>query len=95
MPLKADEMSLHHTHTIHSSRANHNDDRRIGYAVSYVPAHVRPLADPRTSVLLARGQDRHGYFEHEKRLAVPLSEAALQAHTDAYKRYTAATGIAV
>lgn len=95
VPLKAGEMSLHHTHTIHSSGANHNDDRRIGYAVSYVPAHVRPSTYPRTSVLLARGQDRHGYFKHEKRLAVPLSEAARQAHTDAYKRYTAATGIVV
>ena len=60
VPLKAGEMSLHHTHTIHFSRPNRSDDRRIGYAVSYLPTHVRPLPEPRTTVLPVRGQDRHG-----------------------------------
>jgi non-heme Fe2+,alpha-ketoglutarate-dependent halogenase len=55
VPPKAGEISLHHTHTIRSSGANHSDDRRIGYAVSHITAHVRPLIDPRTSVLLAHG----------------------------------------
>lgn len=95
VPLKAGEMSLHHTHTIHSSGANRSGDRRIGYAVSYIPAHVRPLTEPRTSVLLVRGEDRHGNFEHEKRLVAPLSATARQAHNTAYKKYTAATGIAI
>lgn len=95
VPLKAGEMSLHHTHTIHSSGANRSSDRRIGYAVSYIPAHVRPLTDPRTSVLLVRGEDRHGHFPHEKRLSGPLSEGARSAHREAYARYTAATGIAI
>ena len=49
VPLKAGEMSLHHTHTIHSSGPNRSNDRRIGYAVSYIPAHVRPLTEPRTT----------------------------------------------
>ena len=94
VPLKAGEMSLHHTHTIHSSGPNRSDDRRIGYAVSYIPAHVRPLTEPRTTVLPVRGQDRHGYFDHETRLSgAPLSAAARQAHEAAYARYAAATGI--
>ncbi len=95
VPLKAGEMSLHHTHTIHSSGANRTEDRRIGYAVSYIPAHVRPLTEPRTSVLLVRGEDRHGYFSQEERLGSPLSGAARHAHGVAYAKYTAATGISV
>lgn len=93
VPLKAGEMSLHHTHTIHSSGPNRSDDRRIGYAVSYIPAHVRPLTEPRTTVLLARGEDRYGHFDLEERLRTPLSAQARDAHATAYARYTAATGI--
>ena len=93
VPLKAGEMSLHHTHTVHSSGPNRSDDRRIGYAVSYIPAHVRPLTEPRTTVLLARGEDRHGHFELEERLRTPLSDRARDAHAAAYARYMAATGI--
>lgn len=95
VPLKTGEMSLHNTHTIHSSGANHSDDRRIGYAVSYIPAHVRPQTEPRTSVLLVRGEDRHGHFELEQRMRLPLSDDARNAHAEAYARYTAATGITV
>jgi len=80
VPLRAGEMSLHHTHTIHSSGANRTEDRRIGYAVSYIPTHVRPLTEPRTSVLLVRGEDRHSYFSQEERLGSPLSDAARHAH---------------
>ena len=94
VPLRAGEMSLHNTHTIHSSGPNRSDDRRIGYAVSFIPAHVRPQTEPRTSVLCVRGADRYGHFVHEERLKTPLSNAARAAHTEAYRRYTAATGIA-
>ena len=82
------------THTIHSSGPNRSDDYRIGYAVSFIPAHVRPQTEPRTSVLCVRGADRYGHFVHEERLKTPLSNAARAAHTEAYRRYTAATGIA-
>ncbi len=95
VPLRAGEMSLHHTHTIHSSGPNRSADRRIGYAVSYIPAHVRPKTEPRTSVLHVRGTDRHAHFPQEMRLTEPLGVAARASHADAYRRYAAATGIAV
>ena len=40
-PLKAGEFSFHHTLVIHSSEPNRSQDRRIGFGISYIPAHVR------------------------------------------------------
>ena len=39
--LRAGEMSLHHVRLIHGSDPNHSDDRRIGFAIRYVPTYVR------------------------------------------------------
>src|SRR5690606_23406032 len=58
VPVRAGEMSLHNTHTIHSSGPNRSDDRRIGLGISYIPAHVRPTTEARSSALLVRGVDR-------------------------------------
>jgi len=88
MPLRAGEMSLHHTDLVHASGANRHTDRRIGYAISYVPAHVRPVGAVRPSALRVRGRD-HGHFLPETRLAQPLSEAAWQAHREALARFRA------
>ena len=88
MPLRAGEMSLHHTDLVHASGANRHTDRRIGYAISYVPAHVRPVGAVRPSALRVRGRD-HGHCLPETRLAQPLSEAAWQAHREALARFRA------
>lgn len=93
VPLKAGEMSLHNTHTIHASGPNRADDRRIGVGISYVPAHVRPISDPRSSALLVRGADRHRHFHPEARLRRSLSPDARAAHAEAYALYAKATGI--
>ncbi len=79
-PLRAGEMSLHHTHTIHASGPNDSDDRRIGLTLSYVPTRVRPTSDVTPSALLVRGTDRYGHFEAEQRLARELSPEARAAH---------------
>ncbi len=94
LPLHAGEMSFHNTHTVHSSGPNRGDDRRIGLGVSYIPAHARPLAEPRSSALLVRGQDRFGHFHPETRLGTALSAEARAAHARSYDLYMAATGIA-
>ena len=39
--LEPGEMSLHHVLMVHGSGANPSDDRRIGYAIRYVPTRVR------------------------------------------------------
>lgn len=89
MPLKAGEMSLHHTKLIHSSGANNYHDRRIGVGLSYIPAHVRPLDEPQPTALLVRGQWAHDDFIKEERLAEPETPAARAAHTEGVKRFRA------
>ncbi len=82
MPVRPGQMSLHHTDLVHASSGNDSDDRRIGYAISYIPAHVRPVGAAKPSALLVRGRD-HGHFLPEARLQEPLSEEALRAHAQA------------
>lgn len=88
MPMAAGEMSLHHTDLVHASGANRGTDRRIGYAISYIPAHVRPVGALRPSALCVRGRD-HGHFLPEARLQQPLSDAAFRAHREALQRFRA------
>jgi ectoine hydroxylase-related dioxygenase (phytanoyl-CoA dioxygenase family) len=94
VPVPAGSMSLHHTHTPHSSPPNRGRDRRIGVGISYIPTHVRPLTEPRNSALLVRGVDRFGHFHPEARLAASESPEARAAHARAYDYYMRATGIA-
>ena len=60
MPVRAGQMSLHHTDLVHASGSNDSDDRRIGFAISYIPAHVRPTGLIRPSAFCVRGRD-HGH----------------------------------
>ena len=89
MPLRAGEMSLHNTRTIHASGPNRNSDRRMGLGISYIPTRVRPVGDPRPSALLVRGTDRYGYYEPEARLQQELSPEARAAHARACDLFTA------
>jgi chlorinating enzyme len=82
MPVGAGQMSLHHTDLVHASGGNDSDDRRIGYAISYIPAHVRPVGAVRPSALCVRGRS-HGHFVEEERLREPLSSQAQDSHSRA------------
>ena len=88
MPVSAGQMSLHHTDLVHASGANESGDRRIGYAISYIPAHVRPVGDIRPSALCVRGRT-HGHFVEEQRLDVPLSPLAHERHQQALALFRA------
>lgn len=88
MPVRAGQMSLHHTDLVHASGANDSDDRRIGLAISYIPAHVCPTGDIRPSALCVRGRD-HGHFVPEERLREPLSDTARQWHAEALALFRA------
>ena len=83
--LKAGEMSLHHVLLVHGSGPNTTNDRRIGFAIRYIPPHVRQLK-VRDSATLVRGQDRHGNFDLEPSPRADLDAAALAAHMDATER---------
>ena len=70
--LKPGEMSLHHVRLVHGSPPNPSPDRRIGFAIRYIPTHIRQL-EGEDSASLVRGADRFRHFELEPR---PDSEMA-------------------
>jgi non-heme Fe2+,alpha-ketoglutarate-dependent halogenase len=83
--LKAGEMSLHHVLLVHGSGPNTTGDRRIGYAIRYIPPHVRQLK-VRDSAMLVRGKDRYGNFDLEPGPRADLDADAIAAHRDAVER---------
>ena len=64
--LQPGEMSLHHVRLIHGSAPNASDDRRIGFAIRYIPTSVRQIHGE-DSATLVRGTDRFNTFTHEPR----------------------------
>jgi non-heme Fe2+,alpha-ketoglutarate-dependent halogenase len=62
--LEPGEMSLHHVRLVHGSAPNPSSDRRIGFAIRYIPTHIRQL-EGEDSATLVRGTDRFGHFAPE------------------------------
>lgn len=77
--LRPGEMSLHHVRLVHGSPPNASDDRRIGFAIRYVPTYVAQIAG-RDSASLVRGEDRHHHFELEPRPLRDLDPVFLALH---------------
>ncbi len=88
MALSPGEMSLHHTDLVHCSRPNQADDRRMGFGISYIPAHLRDVGSPPGSTMLVRGRD-HGNFVPEQRLGAELSRAAYENHAQLMAQFRA------
>ena len=65
--LQPGQMSLHHVMIAHGSDPNNADDRRIGLAIRYIPAHVRQVIGPDDTATVVRGADRYGHFQVEPR----------------------------
>jgi non-heme Fe2+,alpha-ketoglutarate-dependent halogenase len=86
--LQPGEMSLHHIKLVHGSAPNNSDDRRIVFAIRYIPTHVRQTKQ-RDSAMLCRGVDTYGNFDLEPRPVRDMDEAALRAHGDAVDRKVA------
>jgi non-heme Fe2+,alpha-ketoglutarate-dependent halogenase len=76
LSLKAGQMSLHHVRLIHGSDPNPSDQRRIGFAIRYIPTHVRQTAGTHDSATLVRGVDVERNFHPEQ---VPLSDMSTEA----------------
>jgi chlorinating enzyme len=68
--LRPGEMSLHHVRLVHGSPPNASDDRRIGFAIRYIPTYVAQAVGD-GSATLVRGEDRYRHFELEPR---PMSD---------------------
>jgi hypothetical protein len=64
--LRPGEMSLHHVRLVHGSPPNPSNDRRIGFAIRYIPTTVAQVAGD-DSATLVRGVDEHRHFELEPR----------------------------
>jgi non-haem Fe2+, alpha-ketoglutarate-dependent halogenase len=88
LELAAGEMSLHHVRLIHGSDPNPSDDRRIGFAIRYVPTYVRQVAGSHDSATLVRGVDRYHHFEEEQRPDADMSSAAVAYHAAITDRYS-------
>ena len=82
MELKAGEMSLHHVRLIHGSDANPSDTRRIGFAIRYIPTHVRQVAGTHDSATLVRGVDTERNFAPEQAPDADMSPRALAFHAE-------------
>jgi len=80
LELTAGEMSLHHVRLIHGSEPNPSGQRRIGFAIRYIPTYVRQVAGSHDTATLVRGVDRFGNFEPEQRPDADCSAAALAYH---------------
>jgi non-heme Fe2+,alpha-ketoglutarate-dependent halogenase len=80
LTLNAGEMSLHHVQLIHGSEPNPSDQRRIGFAIRYLPTYVRQAAGPHDWATLVRGEDHYGNFELEQRPDADMSESAQAYH---------------
>ncbi|RYJ03490.1 MAG: phytanoyl-CoA dioxygenase [Acetobacteraceae bacterium] len=78
--LQPGEMSLHHVLIVHGSEPNHASWPRIGFAIRYVPTHVRQLSGEKDSAMLVRGTDTHHNFEHELPPEAELHPDALARH---------------
>jgi len=80
------QMSLHHVLLFHGSEINRANHPRIGFAIRYIPTHLRQLAPIRDSALLVRGQDDYGHFDHESAPHADRDAKALTCHADATER---------
>src|SRR5262249_46078374 len=84
--LQPGEMSLHHVLMVHGSRANPSADRRIGFAIRYIPPRIRQTMGPRDSATLVRGVDAFGHFELEPQPERDFDPAMLALHAEISER---------
>ena len=83
--LRPGEMSLHHVRLVHGSPPNPSGDRRIGFAIRYIPTHIRQL-EGEDSATLVRGTDRFHHFAHEPRPDAEMAPEMLALHKQIAER---------
>lgn len=83
--LEPGEMSLHHVRLVHGSPPNPSNDRRIGFAIRYIPTTVAQVAGE-DSATLVRGVDEFHHFELEPRPVRDLDPAFVTLHKQITER---------
>ena len=61
--LRGGEMSFHHASVVHGSNPNRSTGNRVGFAIRYVAPEVRQRRGHH-AVVMARGRDAYGHYEH-------------------------------
>src|SRR5690349_17009721 len=83
--LQPGEMSLHHVRLVHGSPPNPSNDRRIGFAIRYIPTSVAQVAGE-DSATLVRGVDEFHHFAHEPRPTADMDPAFVKLHREIAER---------
>jgi chlorinating enzyme len=83
--LQPGEMSLHHVRLVHGSPPNPANDRRIGFAIRYIPTTVAQIAGEDTATLV-RGVDEQHHFELEPRPTTDMDPAFVALHKQITER---------
>lgn len=78
--LEPGQASLHHVLLAHGSAPNRSGDRRIGFAIRYIPTYVKQAVGMKDSATLVRGRDLHNNFDLEPRPSADCTPEALAAH---------------
>ena len=72
------EVSLHHGWTVHCSRPNLSDDRRIGLNAQYIRPSMRQTKSDDDSAMLVRGKDTFGHYRQDEAAQSWLENDAAQ-----------------
>ncbi|MBS0547940.1 MAG: phytanoyl-CoA dioxygenase family protein [Proteobacteria bacterium] len=78
--LNPGQASLHHVLLAHGSEPNKSNDRRIGFAIRYIPTHVKQAVGIQDSATLVRGVDTYRHFDAEPRPTADCTPESLAAH---------------
>ncbi len=90
MALRPGEMSLHHVNTLHRSKPNYGEKRRVGFSLACCAPRVKQTTKAKSSATLLRGEDTHGNFIlNEKPPVAPDDKSTIAAHARAVKLYRA------
>ena len=65
-PLEPGEVSFHHGLTLHSSKPNISNDRRIGLNFQYITPDMKQLKNRDDSAICVRGEDNFKNFQIDK-----------------------------
>ena len=77
--LQPGEMSLHHVRLVHGSAPNPSNERRIGFAIRYIPTSVSQV-EGEDSATLVSGVDHEHHFEPEPRPTRDMDPAFVALH---------------
>ena len=86
-PLAPGEASFHHGLTLHSSKPNNSNDRRIGLNFQYITPDMKQLKNKNDSAICVRGEDKFNNFKIDKIAKTDFDYTAYGNLLDLNKQY--------